>query len=127
MKRKKILIIDDEKDLRDALEVALTNSGFESLCAPDGALGLELAHAQKPDLILLDIMMPTMNGHEMLNELRKDTWGKHVPVLLLTNSDDPKNITQGFENKSNGYIIKSNTSLESIVKKVKQYLAGYHD
>ena len=91
MTDKKILVVGDEKDLRDALQVVLTDAGF------------------------------------VLSVLRKDTWGKDVPVLLLTNSDDPANITQGFEHKSNDYIIKSNMSLEEIVKRMKQYLADYHD
>ncbi len=127
MESRKILVVDDDTDLREALEVALSSAGFTTFTAPDGAKGLEIALAEKPDLILLDIMMPVMNGHKTLSELRKDTWGKDVPVLFLTNFDDPKNISQGFELKGNDYIIKSNTSLESIVKKVKQYLAGYHD
>lgn len=124
---KKILIVDDENDLSEALDTALTEAGFETIVAPDGTQGLSLALTEKPDLILLDILMPKMNGHEMINELRKDAWGKNVPVMFLTNFDDASNIAQGFERKGNDYIIKSSTSLAEIVKKVKQYLAGYHD
>ncbi len=127
MAHKKILIVDDEKDLRDALEVALTQAGFTTLIAQNGEEALILALTHKPDLILLDIMMPVMTGHEMLNKLRRDPWGKDVPVLILTNSVDPENITTGFGQKTNDYIIKVNASLELIVKRVKQYLAGYHD
>jgi len=127
MPNKKILVVDDEADLREALNAALTHAGFETITATDGEEGLAQALAHKPDLILLDIMMPKMNGHDMLNILRRDPWGRNVPVFLLSNLDDPKNITEGFERKSNDYIIKSSTSLESITKMVKQYLAGYHD
>jgi len=127
MANKTILIIDDEADLLEALDTALTDAGFETLTASHGAAGLELAFAHKPNLILLDIIMPQMSGHEVLAKLRRDPWGKEVPVLFLTNSDDPKNITAGFENEGSGYLIKSNTSLDTIVKKVKQYLGGYHD
>ncbi len=127
MASKKILIVDDEDDLRNALNVALTNAGYTTFTAANGAEGLKIALAEKPDLILLDIMMPNMSGHETLKELRKNDWGKAVPVLFLTNMDDATNISQGFGLKGNGYIIKSNTSLEEITKKVKQYLAGYHD
>lgn len=127
MAQKKILVVDDDTDLREALDTALTAAGYTSLTAKDGAEGLALALKEKPDLILLDIMMPNMNGHKTLSELRKDSWGKEVPVLFLTNFDDPTNISEGFGLKANGYIIKSNTSLESITTKVKQYLAGYHD
>lgn len=127
MTESKILIIDDEKNLRESLYTALTAAGFSVTQAPDGSSGLEAAFKVKPDLILLDISMPIMNGHQTLSELRKDPWGKNVPVILLTNFDDATNITQGIELNSDDYIIKSNTSLSAIVTKVKQRLAGYHD
>ncbi len=127
MANKKILVVDDDTDLREALDTALKHAGFMSVTAPDGKIGLASALEHKPDLILLDIKMPTMSGHEMLSALRKDAWGKSVPVLLLTNYDDPKNITEGFGLNANDYIIKSNVSLGSIITKVKQYLAGYHN
>lgn len=120
-----ILIIDDDPDLREALYAALTQAGFVALSASNGAEGLSLALAHHPKLILLDIMMPQMNGHQTLKELRKDSWGKHAQVLFLTNMDDPKNMIQGFGLNGTDYIIKSNASLEEIVKRVKQVLAGY--
>lgn len=121
-----ILIVDDEKDLRDALSTALKGAGFTVLEAIDGQSGLQLAELEKPDLILLDIMMPNMSGHQVLREIRMKPWGMRMKVILLTNSDDPANISQGAELKSNDYIIKSQTSLEDIIKKVKQHLVGYH-
>ncbi len=124
---KKILVVDDDTDLREALDTALTHAGFATYTAADGKSGVTLALKEKPDLILLDIMMPTMTGHEALAAIRKDVWGKTVPVLFLTNFEDAKNIAQGFELQGNDYLIKSNTSLEAIVTKVKQYLAGYYD
>ncbi len=127
MKKSKILIVDDEKDLREALRESLTSAGFEVYTAVDGKDGLEQAFALKPDLILLDISMPLVNGHQVVNELRRDTWGKNVHVLMLTNADDPANIVQGMKLKSDDYIIKSQISLGDITKKVKQYLVGYHD
>lgn len=127
MKNSKILVVDDEKDLREALRESLTAAGFEVYTAVDGKDGLEQAFTHKPVLILLDISMPLMNGHQMLHELRKDSWGKDVHVLLLTNADDPTNIVQGMKLKSDEYIIKSQISLGEITKKVKQYLVGYHD
>ncbi len=127
MTEKTILIIDDEKDLRDALHTALAAASFKIIEADNGAEGLALALKYKPDLILLDIMMPKMNGHETLQKLRLDPWGKNVPVLLLTNFDDATNISKGVELKSDDYIIKSQESLSAIVKKVKQHITGYHD
>lgn len=127
MEKSKILIIDDEKDLREALHESLVSAGLIVYTAIDGKDGLAQAFLHKPDLILLDISMPQMNGHQVLHELRKDPWGKHVHVLLLTNADDPTNIVEGVGQKSDEYIIKSQISLKDVTKKVKQYLVGYHD
>ncbi len=128
MEKKTVLVIDDNKDLRSALTTALEVSGFSVLQAENGEVGLAMALAHKPDLTLLDIRMPKMNGHQTLNEIRKhSSWGKDAHVLFLTAMDDVTNIAQGIELGSDDYIIKSNASLESIIKKVKQHIAGYHD
>jgi DNA-binding response OmpR family regulator len=127
MEKKKILVIDDENDIREALHSALVAAGFEVFLAEDGNAGIHKALIHRPDLILLDILMPNKNGHETLHELRKDTWGKNVPVLFLTNYDDATNITTSVGLKGNDYIIKSQTDLETVVKRVKQFLAGYHE
>jgi two-component system alkaline phosphatase synthesis response regulator PhoP len=126
MSNAKILVVDDEKDLREALTTSLTTAGFTVVSATDGEEGLKKALNEKPNLILLDIVMPKVNGHQMLRELRRDAWGKKVPVLLLTNADDAENISKSVAFDGNDYIIKSQISLEDVVKKVKQHLAGYH-
>ncbi len=122
----KILVVDDEKDLRDALRTMLESAGYSVVEAADGEEGLKLAEQEKPDLILLDIMMPKMDGHQVLNLLRQKPWGLHIHVLILTNADDPHNIAQGVGLHSDDYIIKSQTSLKDILTRVKQHLAGYH-
>lgn len=127
MSQKKILLVDDDNDLRTVLSDALETVHFTVLQAKDGEVGLALALAEKPDLILLDIMMPKLNGHQTLKALRKDTWGKTAKVILLTSLDDAANVSEAVELKSNDYIMKSNTSLEDIIKKIKQHLAGYYD
>ncbi len=124
---KKVLVVDDEKDLRDALHTMLEASGFVVFEAGDGEAGLTIAEAERPDIILLDIMMPIMDGHQVLNRLRQTPWGLRIPVLLLTNADDPHNIARGVELRSDDYLIKSQTSLATIIKKVKQHLYGYKD
>lgn len=121
-----ILVVDDEKDLRDALRIKLESVGYTVIEAADGEEGFQKAELHKPDLILLDIMMPKMDGHQVLNQLRQTPWGLHIHVLILTNADDPHNIAQGVGLHSDDYIIKSQTSLEEIMKRVKQHLAGYH-
>ncbi len=127
MEQKCILIVDDDTELREAIAGSLGAEGYIVDTATDGAEGLQKALDTHPDLILLDIGMPKMNGHEVLAKLRRDSWGKTANVLLLTNFDDATNIAQGVELKSDDYLIKSGTDLKTIAAKVKQHLAGYHD
>jgi DNA-binding response OmpR family regulator len=124
---KKILIIDDENDLRKALRTTLESAGYGVEEAENGMQGLSIAKTYNPDLILLDISMPRMTGHQVLRELQLHPSGKEASVILLTNSDNPSDIARGATLKSDDYIIKSQTSLQDILKKVKQHLAGYHD
>lgn len=126
MSKKKVLIVDDEQDLRDAVHEALETAGFEVLEAKNGAVGLTVALEEKPDLILLDLMMPEINGIGMLSRLRKDPWGKHAIVVLLTALEDAGSVAQAVEAGGNDYLIKPNIKLEDIVKKVKQHLVGYN-
>ena len=121
----KILIVDDEKDLRETLAEMLRESGYEVSEAIDGEKGLQMSLEVKPDLILLDIMMPIMDGHEMLRQLRRDDWGKDAKVLMLTAASDPAHVTEAVVHGGDDYIIKSTTPLDELLKKVKQALAGY--
>ncbi len=115
---KNILIVEDEPDLREAMVEALTEAGFNVSAAPDGAIGLEFAIAEKPDLILMDLMMPVMDGHEMLRRLRLDPWGVTAHVVVLSAMDDVSNIGHAHEAKLEDYIIKAHTSLDELVKKI---------
>lgn len=125
MDQNTILVVDDEQDLRDALHTALSRIGYNVIVAQNGEEGLSLALTHKPNLILLDINMPKMNGHEVLHALRRDPWGKNVPVVMLTNSDDAANIVQDVELKVSDYIIKSQISLDEVAKKVRLHALGY--
>ena len=120
-----ILVIDDDRNLRTSLCEALTLAGFTTIEASTGEQGLALAFAHKPDLILLDISMPQMNGYEVLSKLRKDVWGKKVKVILLTALDSLNNIAQGVDLSSNAYLIKSEVTLQSIIQTVNFHLFGY--
>jgi len=119
---KHILIVEDEPDLREAMVEVFTEDGFKVSTANDGALGLECAITLKPDLILMDLMMPVMNGHEMLRRLREDPWGRNAHVVVLSAMDDVQNIGQAHEGKLEDYIIKAHTSLEELLKKVKELI-----
>ena len=119
---KKILIIEDEKTLADSLGEKLTQEGFDVLRAEDGITGLDMAFQNEPDLILLDIVMPKMNGLEMLSRLRKDDWGKLVPVILLTNYENTTKMEEVKQYGVEDYLIKSGTKLQDIVDKVRSVI-----
>lgn len=120
---KHILIVEDEPDLREAMVEVLTEAGFNVSAAADGAQGLDFAIAEKPDLILMDLMMPIMDGHEMLRRLRLDPWGRSAHVVVLSAMDDVNNIGHAHEGKLEDYIIKAHTSLDELVNKVREFIA----
>lgn len=121
---KKILIVEDEKPIRDALCAELAGKNFEALEAKDGEEGLATALSEHPDLILLDIIMPVMDGMTMLKKLREDAWGKSVKVLMLTNLSDNEKIAEALEQGSYEYFVKSNWAIGALVEKIKQQLSG---
>ena len=123
LKNKKILIVDDDDDLRTILVDKFKDSGFEPSTAPDGELGLKVALETHPDLILLDVMMPVMDGWSMLKKLREDDWGKDAKVIMLTVSEDSENVAKAVEKQSIGYLIKTKQSLDEIITKVKEMIA----
>ena len=120
----KILIVEDEEDMRQALVDKLTREGFDTLEAQDGESGLTVALREQPDLILLDIIMPKMDGMTMMKKLREDAWGKKVPIILLTNlSATEEKIIKGIvENEPSYYLVKSDWKIEDVVLKVKERL-----
>jgi len=118
---KTILIIEDEKRLADALEIKFRHEGFNVIKAENGQTGLELIISQNPNVVLLDLMMPVMDGKTMLKKLREFPQFKNLPVIVLTNAGDVDNMreTQLYYN-ANAFLIKSNTSPDQIVAKVKE-------
>ena len=121
MMDKKILIIEDEPDIREAMAEAVADAGFIVFTAENGAVGLKTAIAQKPDVILLDIVMPVLDGHETLKKLRQDPWGKDVKVIMLTSMDDVQNVGSAHEHNLTDYLIKPHSSLAEIVNKVREH------
>jgi CheY-like chemotaxis protein len=97
-------------------------NNFIVLEAKNGQEGLDLALAEHPDMILLDISMPVMDGLTMLKELRKDEWGKHAEVIFLTNFTDVERISQAAEVEAVDYLIKEDWQAEDLVNKVKEVL-----
>lgn len=124
MDNKKILIVEDEEAIQKAVSDALLNQEFSTLTARDGQEGLEIALREHPDLILLDILMPKMDGMIMFQKLRADEWGKKVPVIILTNvSPNASSIINSvLQNEPAYYLVKSDVKLEGIVDKIKEVL-----
>jgi len=121
--RKKILVIDDEKDLREALFTILAAEGYEVLVAEDGAVGLAIVQKELPDLILLDLQMPNLDGHEFLKKIKSDEATKHVKVIILTASSDLQTLSKTLESGGLDYVVKSDIELSGVVKKVAEKLA----
>lgn len=121
---KKVLIIDDEVQLLNSLRLKFLREGFLNLfTAENGTDGLDIALKEHPDLILLDIIMPGMDGMEVMKKLRKDPWGKNAKIIFLTNLPSQDKELEAKSHGVNDYIIKSNTKLEDIVKLVLSYIA----
>jgi two-component system response regulator PfeR len=120
MTPKRVLIIEDEARMAEILGSAFTQAGFMVLVAKDGEEGLASALADHPDVVLLDIMLPGMDGLAMLHSLRKHENGKDVPVILLTNlSPDDRTMGEVVHDQPSFYFIKANTSVEEIISKAK--------
>lgn len=119
---KTILLVDDDVILVEMYNERLKMEGFNVLIAKNGDEGLKLAKEKKPDLILLDIMMPKINGLDVLRELKADSATKGIPVLLLTaliqESDRVKGLTEGADD----YIVKSETMPAEVMEKIKKNL-----
>lgn len=120
--KKKILIVDDEESIVEALSSHLKKEGFDISVAVNGKEGLEKALSEHPDLILLDIMMPVMNGIEMFKELRKDEWGKTVNIILLTILDDLQKMHEAIEHDISDYLMKPDWKMEDVSKRIKEKL-----
>ena len=120
----KILIVEDEENLLKALITKFKKEkGFNVLEAQNGRKGLMMSLKNHPNLIILDILMPDMDGITMAEKLRKDCWGKTVPIIFLTNIDPNfKVLNQLINIKASYYLIKANCNLYDIVIKAKELL-----
>lgn len=116
---KKILIVDDEASLGNVLATALTYEGYTTLKAIDGEAGLAIAEKELPDLIILDIMMPKVDGITMLKKLRENEETKKIKVIVMTALDDMGKIAEVLEAGGDDYIVKSKIELDGIIAKVK--------
>jgi len=114
---RKILIIEDNKDLAGAIEGLLKLKGFETFLARDGVSGIEQARKHKPDLVLLDIMLPKLNGFEVCRMLKTDSALRHIPVLVMSTLSASDDIDRAMECGAKDFINKP-YDLEEVIKKI---------
>jgi len=116
---KKILLIEDEKILSEMYETRLKKEGFEVINTRDAEGGLELIKKEKPDLILLDLLLPGMQGQEALRVLKEDPKTKDIPVIIFSNYDTPE-VRKEAEKYGVRYILKANITTRDLVELVKK-------
>ncbi len=119
--QKKILIVDDEEDIQKLLKIRLEQEGFTVLIASDGEKGIKVAELEMPDLIILDIMMPKIDGYSCLKEIRRIQKTKDVPILMMSGKEEEKVRDLFAFQKISGYLEKP-FELDNLVAKVKEIL-----
>lgn len=117
---KKILFIEDESALQKTFGDILRQNNYKMVSALDGETGLRLAKSEKPDLILLDLILPKLDGFEVLKKLREDSETKETPVIILTNLEGMKEINQAVELGATTYLVKTQYTIGEVIKKVKK-------
>lgn len=118
----KVLIIDDDENLSAVFETALQRSGLQTIFSLNGKGGLDKARAEKPDLILLDQVLPDISGNEVLKTLKADSATKDIPVLILSNFSQEELVKEAINNGAMDYVFKYQVEPQDLVNKVKQAL-----
>jgi len=119
----RILLAEDDRILRKAGEVSLRKKGYDVIPAVDGEDALIKARAHKPDLVLLDVMMPKMQGFEVLDALKGDPTVRDIPVIMLTNLETAADIKRAADAGAHSYLVKSNMNLDELAARIAEALA----
>ena len=119
---RKILIIEDDKFLRELMVRKLVNDGYEVIEATNGEEGVRTAKAEKPDLILLDLILPGIDGFESLTRIRKDQEIANIPVIILSNLGQKEDIEKGLKLGATDYLIKAHFAPGEIAEKIASIL-----
>ncbi|MEK7520311.1 MAG: response regulator [Patescibacteria group bacterium] len=117
-----IVLIEDETALQRTLAAALKDAGHTVVTASDGAAGLALAREHKPDAVILDLILPKMDGFSVLEALKKDKTTAHIPVVVLTNLEGPEDVERVVGLGATTYLVKANYDLSDVVNKVEEVL-----
>jgi two-component system, OmpR family, phosphate regulon response regulator PhoB len=119
---KKVLFVEDESALQEAVGEYLRQKGFSVLKAMDGETGARLAKQEKPDIILLDLVLPKKEGFEVLKELKEDDETKEIPIIVLTNLEGMGDIDKAMSSGATTYLVKTQYNLEEIFEKIKKII-----
>ena len=119
---KKILIVEDDSMISSMYKIKLEQAGFEVFVADDGARGLEMAVEKKPDIILLDVILPQMDGFSLLQELKINKHFKDTPIIMLTNLGTSEDKEKGASYGASDYLVKANLTPADIVDTINKYL-----
>jgi len=120
----RILLAEDDRILRKAGETALRKRGYDVVAAVDGEEALAKAREDPPDLVLLDVMMPKVHGFDVLRGLKGDPRLRDIPVIMLTNLEQPSDMQRASDGGAFGYLVKSNLDLDDLAAKVAEALAA---
>ena len=120
---RRILLAEDDRFLRKAGEAALKRAGFLVLAAADGEVALHVALTERPDLILLDLIMPKLQGFEVLRAVRRDPATAHIPVIVLSNLGQERDVQQALDAGATAYFVKADLSLQELIRYVEECLS----
>lgn len=126
MSKQTILVVDDEQDLLDLIEYNLRQEGFNVLKAENGKDGIQMAKEHMPDLVLLDIMMPQMDGIEVCDRMREDSTLSHIPIIFLTARSDEKTEIEGLNKGADDFITKP-ISTSKLISRIKAVLRRFEE
>lgn len=118
----KILLVEDDVDLQDMYESKFKMEGFGVVKAENGAIALDMIRTEKPDIVLLDIVMPEVDGFQVLQDIKNDPNTKDIPVILLTNLGQDSDIKKGIQLGAVDYLIKANFTPNEVVAKINKAL-----
>lgn len=121
--QKKVLVVEDETALSELLSEKFAQEGFKVRSAESAETGIKLALNFLPDLILLDIILPGMDGLTMLKKLRQNRWGSRVPVIILSNLNDQESVSKAMKIGVYDFLVKSNVKLSDVVEEVREVLS----
>ena len=120
--KKTVLVVEDEEFTLKAYKVKLEKAGFEVLIAKDGSEAVNYLKKDPPDIVLLDLMLPYLNGFEVLEQIKATAQWKQIPVIITTNLGQDQDIERGKKLGATDYLIKSDVKINDIVKKINNYL-----